>query len=325
LKQAWQPVTKDIEEAAAFDSVFEVDMYEKAQLRKDRIYSYERVKTEANTIVSTQLFRGDLKTEEFEQAAKKLKSNDNSGKPRDEKAGQKRIRSEDDEPFSYMNILDLDDNIFRVNVNKTALHPRTLVRILMEKRGYSLKYFADNLELVTALRDAVRGESAQTRPNLTADNRCIDHESMYEKGVLHRDISSGNILIYDDVMDDTKDAGMLIDLDHAKYSANRRPVPCFQGPVMDQRRESWYREEHEIELELDVVSRAMQIFEKRGEGSVYLDDILETLPECMRNDSDTNIMWTGNKLYWPKEVNPVFLSLPCVFTDISMKDQKGHP
>ena len=145
---------------AAFDSVFEVDMYEKAQLRKDRIYSYERVKTEANGIVSTQLFRGDLKTEEFEQAAKKLKDNNNSGKSRDEKAGQKRIRSEDDEPFSYMNILDIDDNIFRVNVNKAALHPRALVRILMDKRGYPLKYFADNLELVTALRDAVRGESA---------------------------------------------------------------------------------------------------------------------------------------------------------------------
>ena len=142
---------------AAFDSVFEVDMYEKAQLRKDRIYSYERVKAEENTIVSTQLFRGDLKPEEFEQAAKKIH---NSGQPLDDKVGQKRIRSEDDEPFSYIALLDIKDNIFHVDHNKTDLHPRALVRILMDKCGYPLKYFFDHLELVMALRDAVRGESA---------------------------------------------------------------------------------------------------------------------------------------------------------------------
>ena len=126
---------------------------------------------------------------------------------------------------------------------------------------------------------------------------------MYEKGILHRDISSGNILICDDDMGDTKDAGMLIDLDHAKYSANRRPVPSFQGAITDQRRESWYREEPKVNLEPDVVSRAVQIFEKPGEASMYLDSLIETLPECMKNDSDTNIMWTANKLYWPNEVD----------------------
>ena len=160
LKQAWQPVTEDVEEAAAFDSIFEVDMYEKAQLLKDRIYSYERVKTEENTVVSTQLFRGDLKLEVFVEAAKKLKDNRISDQPLDDKAGTKRIRSEDDEPFSYIQLLHVKNNIFRVDHNKADLHPRSLVRILMDKRGYLLKYFVDNLELVTALRDAVRGESA---------------------------------------------------------------------------------------------------------------------------------------------------------------------
>ena len=137
-------------------------MYEKAQLRKDRIYSYERVKTEENTIVSTQLFRGDLELEEFGQAAKKLKPEDNHSSAQlvDDKVGQKRIRSEDDEPFSYINLLDIKDNIFDVDHNKANLHPRALVRILMDKRGYPLKYFVDHLELVTALRDAIRGESA---------------------------------------------------------------------------------------------------------------------------------------------------------------------
>ena len=103
LKQAWQPITED-EETTAFDAVFEVDMYEKAQLRKDRVYSYERVKTEDNTIVSTRLFRGDLKPEGFEQATKRLKNNRISDQPLDEKTGQKRIRSEADEPFSYIEL-----------------------------------------------------------------------------------------------------------------------------------------------------------------------------------------------------------------------------
>ena len=154
LKQAWQPVTEDVEEAAAFNLVFEVDMYEKAQLRKDRIYSYERVKTEENMIVSTQLFRGDLEPEEYLEAAKKLKDNCISD---DDKAGQKRIRSEDDEPFAYIELLEVTDNMFHVDHNKANLHPRALVRILMDKCGYPLKYFVDNL---TAVRDAVRGESA---------------------------------------------------------------------------------------------------------------------------------------------------------------------
>ena len=148
---------------------------------------------------------------------------------------------------------------------------------------------------------------------------------MYEKGILHRDISSGNILICDDDADDTKDAGMLIDLDHAKYSANRRDVPCHQGSMADHRRDSWYREEHEINLEPEVVIRAMQISRIPGEASTYLYDVLQTLPECLRSDSDTTIIWTANKLYWPREVNLGFLSFPYVFTDIATIDQTGYP
>ena len=155
----------------------------------------------------------------------------------------------------------------------------------------------------------------------------VDHENMYEKGILHRDISFGNILICDDDTNDMKDAGMLIDLDHAKYSSNRRPLPFYQGQTMDQGREvllSWYREQHASELEPDIVSRAMQIFENPVEALTYLDGILETLPERFRNDRDTTIL-TANKLYWPHEVNLGFLSFPYVFTDIAMTDQTGCP
>ena len=160
LKQAWQPVKSD----EAFDGVSEAAMYEIAQLREDRIYSYERVKTEKD-IVSTQNFRGDWKLETYGQAVERLDgdSNDCSG-PASEKIGQKRtfsntgIRSEDEEPFSYIGLLEVNNNIFDVDNAEIPLHPRALVRLLMDKRGFPLKYFVDNLELVTALRDAVRGE-----------------------------------------------------------------------------------------------------------------------------------------------------------------------
>ncbi|KAF8686103.1 hypothetical protein AX14_003955 [Amanita brunnescens Koide BX004] len=175
LKQAWQPVNDE-----AFDGVSKVAIND-----------------------------WELKT--YKQAVERLGSNsDNRFGPADRKIGQKcpisstNICSEDEEPFSYIGLLDVDNNIFHTNNDK--IHPRALVRLLMDKCGYPLKYFVDNLELVTALRDAVR-----------------DHENMYEKGILHRDISFSNILI----CDDHKDAGMLIDLDHSKYSAERRAVPSY--------------------------------------------------------------------------------------------------
>ena len=161
LKQAWQPVKSD----EAFDGVSEAAMYEIAQLREDRIYSYERVKTEKKEVVSTQFFRGDWKLETYEQAVERLESDfDNCSGPTNKKTGQKRtfsntgIRSEAEEPFSYIRLLEVNDNIFYVDNDNISLHPRALIRLLMDKCGYPLKYFVDNLELVTALRDAVRGE-----------------------------------------------------------------------------------------------------------------------------------------------------------------------
>ena len=122
-------------------------------------------------IVSTQSFRNDWELKTYKQAVERLGSNsDNRFGPADRKIGQKRpisstnICSEDEEPFSYIGLLDVDDNIFHTNNDK--IHPRALVCLLMDKCGYPLKYFVDNLELVTALRDAVRGESACVIPDL---------------------------------------------------------------------------------------------------------------------------------------------------------------
>ncbi|KAF8518660.1 hypothetical protein BU17DRAFT_66290 [Hysterangium stoloniferum] len=55
---------------------------------------------------------------------------------------------------------------------------RVFTRIIMETWGWPIKYFKDNLELLTVIRDAVQ-----------------DHKDFYLSGVLHRDVSVGNILI----------------------------------------------------------------------------------------------------------------------------------
>ena len=164
---------------------------------------------------------------------------------------------------------------------------------------------------------------------MTADNRCIDHESMYEKGILHRDISSGNILICDDDADDTKDAGMLIDLDHAKYSAERRAVPLEKETEADEGMKAellrlFHNKQHsKLVPGSDVLSKTLKIFDDIVDATTYLRHVFDTLPKCLRNDSDTATIWTADELYWPHQVN--LRSLSChVLTDIAMKDQTGN-
>ena len=171
---------------------------------------------------------------------------------------------------------------------------------------------------------------------------------MYEKGILHRDISSGNILICDDDTDDTKDAGMLIDLDHAKYSAERRAVPSgketdadegmeddelMEGMEADEETEAnetvllrFFRQGQRSKLVpgSDILSKTLKTFNVITDASTYLRHVFGTLPLCLKNGNDARI-WTASKLYWPNEVNVGFLSLPGVFADIAMKDQTGNP
>ena len=173
LKQAWQPVMD--EEAEAFDGVSEARIYEKAQkLCKDRIYSYETMKIE-NEIVSTQFFRSEWAIKTYQQTVEISKCDPDAEKSSeilDGKTGQKRPLSdagitdssgyrEPFAPYSWIGLpeVKLKDDIFHVD-DDIETHSRVLVRLLMKRRGYPLRYVVDNLELVTALRDAVRGESA---------------------------------------------------------------------------------------------------------------------------------------------------------------------
>ncbi|TFY75196.1 hypothetical protein EWM64_g8813, partial [Hericium alpestre] len=84
---------------------------------------------------------------------------------------------------------EVDPRIERVQRNR--IHSR----LVMASFGYPLTKFANLLELLAALHDAIAG-----------------HQWLYENGILHRDISIGNILITG--LEDS-DQGILIDLDYA--------------------------------------------------------------------------------------------------------------
>ncbi|TFY78658.1 hypothetical protein EWM64_g5356 [Hericium alpestre] len=84
---------------------------------------------------------------------------------------------------------EVDTRIERVQCNR--IHSR----LVMASFGHPLTKFANLLELLAALHDAIAG-----------------HQWLYENGILHRDISIGNILITG--LEDSN-RGILIDLDYA--------------------------------------------------------------------------------------------------------------
>ncbi len=309
----------------ANDGVSEARMYAIAGMYEDRIYSYERVKT-GNDICSIESFRGNWKIRTYREAVEELKPKCDVGESsgvQEGKSGRKRthsnaeIRSEHEEPYSYIQLLHVGDNIFRIddeihgNDNKFHLHPRALVRILM-KHGYSLRYFVDNFELVAVLRDAVQGGIVLCS-NSNANKIFVDHKKMYDKGILHRDISFGNILICDDDNDETKDAGMSIDLDHSKYSAKTRAVP--RHPITDEEmmylQSTIFRAQKGQEVKTgfnaDVLSKAWGMFGVELGTVMYLDDISQARRNGFGFGNGATTIWTANELYWPDEVSLVYL------------------
>lgn len=100
--------------------------------------------------------------------------------------------------------------------------PHRHYRIVLDTIGRKLEDFQCTLEFVQAMYAALRGKMtiflAVCPPNLTY---IVAHKAAYDIGILHRDISPGNILIFgkgersvsDGQSESTIDGGMLIDWD----------------------------------------------------------------------------------------------------------------
>jgi hypothetical protein len=95
--------------------------------------------------------------------------------------------------------------------------PHTHYRLVLDLVGNKLTEFTSSRELVQAVRDALVGESIKT---LDHDERfnvpCTAHQRAFELGILHRDISAGNIVI-------VFGRGILIDWDLAKEVSQLGP------------------------------------------------------------------------------------------------------
>ncbi|RDB16415.1 hypothetical protein Hypma_002772 [Hypsizygus marmoreus] len=80
--------------------------------------------------------------------------------------------------------------------------------VVMKDLGINLTYFSSLMELLRVIRDCVK-----------------EHDRFCEKGVLHRDISPGNIVIvvprHNRNGEEPLTKGQLIDFDHAKYTTRR--------------------------------------------------------------------------------------------------------
>ncbi|KAF9479360.1 hypothetical protein BDN70DRAFT_878848 [Pholiota conissans] len=134
--------------------------------------------------------------------------------------GEKRVRDENHEPYLY--IMTTEKGIELSEKGATELPtPRVRTRNVMATYGWPLKHFSSLKELLQVLRDAIAG-----------------HKHLYMNGVLHRDISSGNIIIAQKSNPEAPDTisygGCLIDLDRAKVGSQNNPaiaIPNARQPL----------------------------------------------------------------------------------------------
>lgn len=80
---------------------------------------------------------------------------------------------------------------------KQRWNERSLTRVVLETVGTPLSEFLSTKELVTALRDAVMGKLQEDSSSfsLTDVPLLLGHYMAYLNGVVHRDVSEGNVMI----------------------------------------------------------------------------------------------------------------------------------
>ncbi|KAA1475414.1 hypothetical protein DENSPDRAFT_424375 [Dentipellis sp. KUC8613] len=142
---------------------------------------------------------------------------------------------------------------------------RILTRTLMKTYGWPLKFFKDLPELVKCIRDAVEG-----------------HRYLWYGGVLHRDISAGNILICPNDDNPMACSGRLIDLDYAKMTSERvtiaAPMPSMDEHIWDSATVFKITRKN-VSLSEDAVEALAYYFKDINKAGLYLDEILKAYPD----------------------------------------------
>ena len=107
------------------------------------------------------------------------------------------------------------------------MHERIQTRLVLKEVGRPLESYADSIDLILVVNDALQGVCL----HLALKNWlqfCIGHQEAWEKaGVLHRDVSIGNILI-DTAADPSDPVGFLCDWDLCRY---KEELETGVGPI----------------------------------------------------------------------------------------------
>jgi hypothetical protein len=90
-----------------------------------------------------------------------------------------------------------------------------LHRLLLTELGHSLHEYTSARQLLLALKDAIAGEPHFGAFLLAITEFRVGHQSLYELGFLHRDISAGNVLLAEEVSG-ARHFGFITDLEFVK-------------------------------------------------------------------------------------------------------------
>jgi hypothetical protein len=169
----------------------------------------------------------------------------------------------------------------RFNKADAAVQPtcRSQTRIFMKMRGWPIKYFKSLEELLRVMLDAVTGIYYLVL-NERIFTTYVDHQRLYEKGILHRDASTGNIIINissDSENSNVKRYGYLIDYDHAKTTSHFQKWPNLTFPPHSEAVKRLKRNllAHNMEVTNEVAAMALGVKPAFSKAVSYLTTIIE--------------------------------------------------
>ncbi|KAF8963675.1 hypothetical protein BDZ97DRAFT_988602 [Flammula alnicola] len=218
-------------------------------------------------------------------------------------AGSKRNRDENQEP--HLHVYCTDENEIGSFWVEHAREPvfRIRTRILLSTYGWPLKYFSTLRELLRVLRGAIQG-----------------HKDLYVNGVLHRDISPGNILIEWNPgakITPAKSSGRLIDLDHAKDGRKVEDRRSNTDQILDsddlhiaalsiasEFKKNTKVPPGQFRIQEDVILRAFEVYPSSIRCQVYVVDAIQHALNFNHHPGDGT--WSCMTLNWKQIVEKLY-------------------
>ncbi|KAG6829052.1 hypothetical protein H0H92_005883 [Tricholoma furcatifolium] len=163
--------------------------------------------------------------------------------------------------------------------------------------GKVISHFASLLELLRCLRDFVH-----------------DHKSAHGKLYLQRDISIGNLLIFEGTA--SKKFGRLVDYDHAKKAAGSIDISCrenFEDAAFFAEFASAFlarRSKYQWKVKDDVALEAVACVRDPKDGGGYLFEIINNDPSLAKKAAEgplsmDDLRWGETETTWPDFVSRV--------------------